>query len=84
MTLAALGNSEAAETGDADLVALPQLGEGAWVVFDYSDKAASETRARLREEADRLLSAAAGHGWSAERSRARRRSSRWPACTTSR
>jgi ribonuclease P protein component len=39
--------------------ALPLLGEGAWIVFDVSDKAASVTRARLREEADKLLLAAA-------------------------
>lgn len=39
--------------------ALPQLGEGAWLIFDVSDKAASVTRARLRDEADKLLRAAA-------------------------
>jgi ribonuclease P protein component len=39
--------------------ALPVLGEGAWLVFDVSDKAASVTRARLREEADKLLLSAA-------------------------
>lgn len=42
--------------------ALPTLGEGAWLVFDVSVKAASVTRTRLREEADKLLLAAAGPG----------------------
>jgi ribonuclease P protein component len=39
--------------------ALPSLGEGAWLVFDISDKASTVTRSRLKQEADRLLRAAA-------------------------
>lgn len=38
--------------------ALPQLREGTWVIFEVSDKVASVTRSRLREEAERLLRAA--------------------------
>lgn len=38
--------------------ALPGFGEGAWLVFDVSDKAAQYTRTHLKGEADRLLRAA--------------------------
>lgn len=38
--------------------ALPGFGEGAWFVFDVSDKAAQFTRTHLKDEADRLLRAA--------------------------
>jgi ribonuclease P protein component len=38
--------------------ALPSLAEGLWILFDVSDKAKAVTRATLKGEADRLLSAA--------------------------
>lgn len=60
------------KTGDAPLrnsirrtlrtsfqAALPLLGESAWLVFDVSVKAAAVSRTRLRDEADKLLRAAA-------------------------
>lgn len=37
---------------------LPEIGEGAWMIFDVSDKVSAVSRARVKEEADRLLRAA--------------------------
>jgi ribonuclease P protein component len=38
---------------------LPRFDEGAWIVFDVSDKAAKFRRGELRAEAQRLLGVAA-------------------------